>query len=471
MLYKIKTMFVLKKHIFLNLVILLFMVPQNLQSQVTIGSTKVDTQSVVTGLDTPWEILWGPDNHIWLTERFGRVSRLNPETGNLKKLVTIEEVYQESESGLLGMALHPDFNKNPYVYLIYNYLENSDIQEKLVRYTFEDNELTSPKVLIEGIEGNSNHNGSRIVIDSLNRLYFSTGDAGNTANSQDTNSLNGKILRMNLDGSIPEDNPFNNSLIWTYGHRNPQGLIIAPNGIMYSSEHGPASDDEMNIIEKGRNYGWPDVMGYCDESSEMDFCQKNNVKEPIAAWTPTLAVAGIEHYHHDSIPEWNNSILMTTLKESELVQLKLSENGKKISEEKRWFDNWFGRLRDVAISPGGKVYLAVSNRDGRGNPQTFDDRIIEFSKAGGEATSTQTVKNKTLEIYPNPLETYSTLTIPEHYLQGTISVYNTQGRLVLQKKASKTRETINTKNLTAGVYIIVLQKGSKKIENKIIIDH
>ena len=181
------------------------------------------------------------------------------------------------------------------------------------------------------------------------------------------------------DGTIPEDNPIPGSYIWTWGHRNPQGLVISPAGIMYSSEHGPSSDDELNIIEKGRNYGWPNVKGFCDDVTEGSFCADSNVFEPIAAWTPTLAVAGTDFYPHPAIPEWQNSLLVTSLKASRLVALKLSEDGRTVQQEDAYFDNWFGRLRDICVSPDGRVFLAVSNRDGRGTIRSGDDRIIEIA--------------------------------------------------------------------------------------------
>ena len=447
--------------VFLNL-------PFSGRAQITIGSVEVDTQSVATNLDTPWEIVWGPDDHIWFTEREGRVSRLNPETGDRQILLTIDEVHEQSESGLLGMVLHPNFEQAPYVYLVYNYLSGSSINERLVRYTFLEESFKSPKVLFDGIEGNSNHNGSRLVIDSLQRLYFSTGDAQDPSIAQDLNSVNGKILRMNLDGSLPDDNPFPDSYVWTYGHRNPQGLVFSPDGILYSSEHGPASDDELNIIEKGRNYGWPDVMGYCDEASETDFCSENNVKEPIAAWTPTLAVAGIAFYNHQVIPEWENSILMTTLKESELVQLKLSEDGQEVVEENRWFDEWWGRLRDVCIAPNGRVYIAVSNRDGRGDPAPGDDRIVEISPATAISSGPAIEKNA-FRIYPNPAEGNTRLSIPEVFVGGTLHVFDAEGKEHITRKIRKTEETLQTGPLPTGVYIIRIQKGQQKLTRKMIL--
>jgi glucose/arabinose dehydrogenase len=347
------------------------------QSQIFIGNTEVDTNTIVTNLEVPWEILWGPDDHIWLTERIGKISRLNPETGEIAELISIEDVYARNESGLLGMVLHPNFTDHPYVYVVYTYLDPG-ILERLVRYTYSNGELVSPLTFLEGLDGAGNHDGSRLIIDADQKLYMTTGDAADTSHPQDLNSLNGKVLRMNLDGSIPEDNPIQGSYIWSWGHRNAQGLVISPIGIMYSSEHGPANDDEVNIIEKGRNYGWPNVEGYCSEQSELQFCSDFNVMEPIAAWTPTLAVAGTDFYHHPAIPEWQNSLLVTTLKASNLVVLNLSTDGRSVIKEEIFFQNWFGRLRDICISPDGRIFLAVSNRDGRGTIRPGDDRIVEI---------------------------------------------------------------------------------------------
>ena len=352
----------------------------NSYSQIFIGNTEIDTTSIVTSLDTPWEILWGPDDYIWLTERYGRISRLNPETGVITELITIGDVYESGESGLLGMVLHPDFVNHPYVYVVYNYLDSGDIKERLVRYTYSGGVLSSPLTLLEGIDGQVNHDGSRLVIDSNQKLFMTTGDALSDATyPQSLTALNGKVLRMNLDGSVPDDNPISGSYIWTWGHRNPQGLVISPLGIMYSSEHGPSSDDEVNIIEKGRNYGWPYVLGFCDEPTEMTFCADSNVMEPIAAWTPTLAVAGTDFYHQGAIPEWQNTLLVTSLKASRVTALELSPDGRSVINEASFFQDWWGRLRDICISPDGRVFLAVSNRDGRGTVRDGDDRIVEIT--------------------------------------------------------------------------------------------
>lgn len=183
--------------------------------------------------------------------------------------------------------------------------------------------------------------------------------------------MNGKVLRLNLDGTVPSDNPFPNNPVWSYGHRNAQGLVAA-NGIMYSSEHGPTHEDEVNIIEKARNYGWPEVMGPCDGSS-LSFCNTQRVKEPIwSSGAGTIAVCGLDYYNHSLIPEWKNSLIMLTLKDASIRQLKLSADGKTITGTETWFDGKWGRLRDLCVSPDGKVYVGSSNGGNR-------DQLIEIS--------------------------------------------------------------------------------------------
>jgi aldose sugar dehydrogenase len=438
------------------------------QAQVSVGSSIVDTSTIISNLDTPWEILWGPDDHIWITERYGRVSRLDPETGELTELITIDQVYESGESGLLGMVLHPDFNNTPSVFLVYNYLELSSIKERVVRYTYEGGALTNPITLLEGISGAGNHNGSRLVIDSNLNLYMSTGDAGNASNAQNLNSLNGKILRMNLDGSVPEDNPIPGRYLWTWGHRNPQGLVISPEGIMYSSEHGPSNDDELNIIEKGRNYGWPDVMGFCDSEPENQFCSDSSIYEPIVAWTPTLAVAGTDFYSHAAIPEWQNSLLVTSLKASRLVALKLSEDGRSIVNESVFFNGWYGRLRDLCISPDGRVFLAVSNRDGRGVVHEGDDRIVEFT-VNSTTNHSELPASEGFSVYPNPLIGNELNVDYSIASEGVLVIYNLVGAEVSRNILfpSQNKAVISLPD-ASGVYFIKILSGNKIQGNKIL---
>ncbi|HKG05384.1 MAG TPA: PQQ-dependent sugar dehydrogenase, partial [Pedobacter sp.] len=306
----------------------------------------------------------------WITERTGKVSRVNPQNGTVSLVYQVPDVMTNGEGGLLGMTLHSQFDTNHWVYLVYNY--GTPYKEKVVRFTYSGGTLTAPMVILDHIPAASIHNGSRLLITSDQKLLVSTGDAGNAENAQDQNSLSGKILRVNLDGSIPADNPIPGNKLWSFGHRNPQGLVVASNGKIYSSEHGPNNDDEINIIIKGRNYGWPAVEGYCNENGEKNFCAVNNVAEPITIWTPTIASAGLIHYKSDYMPQWKNSLLLVSLKASKLTQLRLNTTGDQVTGTRDYFVNEFGRLRAICQSPEGKVYLASSN----GN----NDKIIEITK-------------------------------------------------------------------------------------------
>lgn len=328
---------------------------------------------ILSGLVHPWALELDHQNHLWITERGGRISRLNLTNGQHQPILTISEVDARGEGGLLDMALHPNFAQNGWLYVVYNYAASAGYREKLVRFTWNPStqSLGSPSPLLENIPAANIHNGSRLLIAGAH-IFMSTGDAANPSLAQDPQSLAGKILRLNLDGTVPNDNPLPNNPLWSLGHRNPQGLVLY-NNRLYSSEHGPNSDDEINIIEKGRNYGWPQVEGYCDEAGEENFCNSNNVQEPIRAWTPTIATCGLAAYNSDRIPQWKNSLLLATLKNQRIYQLKLNAQGTAVEEEKEYYTSQYGRLRDVIVSEDGKVYFCSSN----GN----NDRIILIDKS------------------------------------------------------------------------------------------
>lgn len=331
---------------------------------------ELTTKVVASGLSYVWEIVFADDNNLWFTERAGKISSLNLANGEKTLLINISDVDARGEGGLLGMVLHPDFKNNPYVYVVYNYNRSGTYSQKVVRYNYSNNSLSAPQILLDQIPAGNIHNGSRLAI-SGDKLFISTGDAGTASLAQDLNSLAGKILRINLDGSTPSDNPFGTH-VWSYGHRNPQGLVFG-NNKLYSSEHGPDNDDEINIIEKGRNYGWPNVNGFCNESGETTFCTNNNVREPLKVWTPTIAPSGLTYYNHNLIPQWKNSLILAVLKGQRLIKMKLSANGETIDESEDFFSGVNGRKRAICISPGGKVYYATSN----GN----DDKIVEIGRS------------------------------------------------------------------------------------------
>ncbi len=337
------------------------------------------SRTIISNLSVPWEMVWAPDDFLWVTERAGRVNRINPETGERSVIADLTgSVEQIGDSGLLGMALDPDFSSSPFVYLVYTYRDGSNFYERLARFIYADGILGSETILLDNIPASSRHNGSRIVITGENHILMTTGDTGNPDLSQDVNSLAGKLLRMNLDGSIPSDNPDPNSYIYTLGHRNAQGLMVHPNGMIYSSEHGPTTDDEINIIEAGSNYGWPNVLGTIDNPEEEAFAMNTPVVESIADWTPNIAPSDILWYSSDMIPEWNNRLLLASLREQTLFAIELSGDGRQVVGEQRYFEREFGRIRDIVMAPDGRLFIATNGSSFSDTSNTHS--IIEINQ-------------------------------------------------------------------------------------------
>lgn len=426
-------------------------------TSVTVGNTTLDVRVVIqgtnstNGIDIPWEIQWGPDDYIWMTERSGRVSRLNPETGVRTTILDLSNtVYDQSEAGLLGLQLHPDFENNPYVYLAYTYSSGS-VKERIVRYTYnaQTGQLGSPLILLDNINGNSTHSGCRLLILNDNTLLATTGDYQNQPSAQSTSSLNGKILRMNLDGTIPSDNPFGpSSYIYSMGHRNPQGLLQAPNGIIYSSEHGPTTNDEFNIIVAGANYGWPTVEGFCNLSAEQTFCNANsNYEDPIAIWYEgsTIAPSDLIWYDHPAIPEWQGKMLMTVLKAEHVkvievdgttgttvVSQEILFNSAHVSNPGSSFNaGQFNRLRDICAAPDGRVFLATSGSSWA-NTSPFTHSIVELKNSAYVPTGINGVAQVRVGVYPNPSnDGVLRITFPNELLGGGYEVIDMAGRTVL----------------------------------------
>jgi glucose/arabinose dehydrogenase len=342
-------------------------------------NVELATEVVATGLDTVWELAWGPDGFIWMTERGGRVSRVHPQTGAVSVIGQIA-VSEIGEGGLMGLALHPDFATQPWVYLAHTYSAQGGVRNRVVRARFDGTSLGTPEVLLADIPGSSIHNGARLAVGPDRLLYITTGDASDASIAQNRDALAGKVLRLTLDGQPAPENPFG-TRIYSYGHRNPQGMVFATDGSLYVTEHGPSDNDEVNRIEAGRNYGWPNVHGRCDGDSgpgELSFCSANNVAEPMAIWTPTIAPAGVAYYDHTLISGFRRSLIFATLKDATLYRLALSTDGRTVQSTETLFVREFGRLRAVLVSPDGAIYLGTSNRDGRGTPMPTDDRIIRI---------------------------------------------------------------------------------------------
>ncbi|WP_165903565.1 PQQ-dependent sugar dehydrogenase [Hymenobacter gummosus] len=430
----------------------------------TVGSTTLTLSPLATGLDTPWELLWGPDNYLWMTERYGRISRVDPGTGQVQPLLTIADVTETGESGLLGMAVVPSVTtQSPplyYVFVVYNYTDAGTLKEKLVRYQYTAaTGLTSPQIILGNLPAAAIHSGSRLLVLPDNTLLMTSGDAANTSLAQNPQALNGKVLRLNVDGTVPADNPTPGSLVYTLGHRNPQGLVRVPaTGRVYSSEHGANSDDEINLIQPGRNYGWPTVEGFCNLPAEQTFCQANNVREPLVAWTPPRAVAGLTYYNHPAVPEWNNSLLLVSLKDGALTYLPLSASGEQVSRQADVWAGTYGRLRAICVSPQGRVYLGTSNRDGRGNPASTDDRILVLENRAYQPTATTAATRLTWSVYPNPLPAESAaLQLPPLPAGGVLSLLDGRGRRVWTAPLAAQQKQLTLPATTPGLYLVQLR--------------
>jgi glucose/arabinose dehydrogenase len=339
---------------------------------------QLQVENVATGLRTVWDMAWAPDGEMWVTERSGRVSRINVANGTVTPVGEVPSVAETGEAGLLGMAFHPDFPREPFVYFAHSYRRIARIRNRLVRMRYADGRLSGAETLIDGIDGAGNHNGARLAVGPDRLLYMTMGDAGDRQVAQDRTSPNGKILRLTLDGKPAPGNPFGNE-VWSWGHRNPQGLAFQPGtGVLYSAEHGQNREDEVNRIEMGANYGWPMIEGMCDEPAEREFCSGDRMTGPVAVFMPTVGVAGAAFYDSDAIPEWRGDLLVVALRGASLYRIELSADGRRSTSVERLYAGEFGRLRDVLVGSDGAIYLATSNHDGRGQPGPDDDRIIRL---------------------------------------------------------------------------------------------
>jgi PQQ-dependent dehydrogenase (s-GDH family) len=393
---------------------------------------------LTTALSNPWAMQWGPDGQIWLTERTsGEITKVDPNTGAQQVILTLADVYTGPQhEGLLGLALHPELGQdtgNDFVYIGYTVNVGDETtpqaSAQIVRYTYDaaTGQLGSPEVLISGLPGGNDHNAGRVVFGPDNKLYYSIGEQGanfgrnyrlpNRAQdlptadevaAEDWQTYSGKILRLELDGSIPEDNPEINGVrshIYSYGHRNPQGIAFGPDGVLYETEHGPSSDDEINIIEPGGNYGWPLVAGFIDDKAysylnwseapesvqrittpapegvpeTLESAFEGEMVDPLATYftvesdfpfgeqcgfvcNPTIAPSSILYYDtgEGGIPEWDNSLLLPTLKHGVLYVQKLTEDGTAADGLPVAWLGTQNRYRDVLVSEDGKeVYIAT----------------------------------------------------------------------------------------------------------------
>lgn len=452
------------KHFLAALCVFGGLVSASAQTTWNLGTTVLTETDLATGISIPWEILWGPDDHIWCSTRTGSVLRIDPATGIYTELLDISVLGGGSgEGGMLGMVLHPDFANSPYVFIVYCTGSGWSGTEVLARYTWNGTALIDETIILDNLEAGGIHNGSRLLVLPDNTLLMTTGDVGDGGvSSQNSNSLMGKTLRLNLDGTIPADNPDPTSYVYSMGHRNAQGLCLGPDGIIYSSEHGQSQWDEFNIIEPDRNYGWPNVEGPCDQGNEQAFCDNNNVKEPIWTWSPCVAVNGMIYYDHPAIPEWNNSVLIAVLGGlsglyERLSVMHMSEDGLTVESEDQWFSEWNERIRDVCVNPhDGTVYLALNGASYPGSGPNKIKQLTNVAYVGVDEAQSQPA----VTAFPNPADEVVNISVEAQLAGGRVEVIGFNGQLVYEGTMNGNEIRLDATTWNAGTYFVRISNES-----------
>lgn len=342
-------------------------------TETTVHTDATDTDGVaVETLATDLEIPWGAahrDGTLYLTERPGRIVRVVDEDGRGSPVETVVDavtgVDHVGEGGLLGLAFHPS---EPFAYTHQTYETGDGPANRLVRHDLADGWASEP--LLTGVPGAPIHDGGRLLVHD-DALYMTCGDASAGANAQDRDVLAGSVLRLTLDGEPHPDSPFD-SPVFSYGHRNPQGLVVR-RGTLYSTEHGPRVADEINVLRAGENYGWPEVRGASDDDRFAD---------PITSYSPTIAPASAAFYD-GPIEAWQGDFFFGTLKAEHVHRVRFEGAGDAatVADQERLVEGEYGRIRTVFTGPDGHLHAVTSNRDGRGSPVTSDDRLLRFVPA------------------------------------------------------------------------------------------
>jgi len=500
----------------------------------------------------PYELVLGPDNYLWLTERVGKkINRVNTTDGTVDLLVDMSAlVYQNGgQDGLLGMAIHPELlsgTGNNYVFVAYTYgTSDATRKTKIVRYTYNivgsNGTLSSPLDIMVGLSGSYDHNSGRLVIGPDLKLYYTIGDQGNNQFGNKCNPIQaqtipsqsdvdsgiytyyqGKILRMNLDGSIPADNPVIagvKSHIYTYGHRNPQGLIFGASGKLYSSEHGPKSDDEINLIQSGGNYGWPHIAGYndnknysycnwstapsCSSLSFSDYvCGAGATSTSESSWGgtfinpiatlftiddgydftagwltwPTVAPSSIQIYegYGAPIPGWDNSLLVTALKKGRVYRNQLSPDGNSVIGEPEELFYTQNRYRDLAISPDGNTIYIITDSGGTTSGPSGSSSLAVVNPGTILVYTNNFLNTPNHSFNENKLTIYKQNSIL-HINSGSkimqkVKLFDISGRLIYEKKnINQSYTTVN--DLNAGSQVLIVQittQDNATVSKKII---
>lgn len=530
-------------------------------------------RTIISGLNSPWEITYGPNDSLWVTENVSYlVKRINITNGasttllNLSALknFTANDGGRWPQGGLMGMAIHPDlFSSNPavrsakpWVYLAYVYNRTTGqncsvnanasdacyFKSRIVRYDYNGNNLSNPTLILDNIPGSNDHNSGRLIIGPDLKLYYTIGDmgAGQFNNSSRTNYalavdvLEGKVIRLNTesdgdasaDAWVPDDNPFYNSAaitpqdyVYTLGHRNAQGIVwanVSGSNVLYSSEHGDKSDDEVNRLVAGKNYGWNQVSGYCDGNyngmtlggyspvNENNFCSTTPAYEnPVTtfftvnnailaglsssylSW-PTVAPSSIDFYWQNKIPGWQGSLLIPCLKAGKVYRIQLNASGTSLipfidGTDTTSYFRGEGRYRDIAVSTDGlKIFLAcdasgqtsgpTGSFNGGGTPPPNAGSILEYSYNGIILPITNILPEhpapieKTIKIFPNPAHNTVVVSIKKNFQKPYfIQVYNSAGINIAKIKTTKTETTLSISDFRPGIYFVEIRNAFDQI--------
>jgi glucose/arabinose dehydrogenase len=342
------------------------------------SQTSFKVETVVGNLEVPWSIVWAPDGRMIFTERPGRVRVVQNGQLQSQPLFVVPDVDTGGETGLMSVALHPQFQSNRFIYLSYGYTTNGQFV-RIVRYRETPNGFTDRKVIIENLPSAQFHAGCRLRFGPDGKLYITTGDATDRNLAQQLNSIAGKILRLNDDGTIPSDNPFVGRSdarpeIFAYGSRNAQGIDFQPGtNLLFETEHGPSGfdgpggGDEVNIINRGKNYGWPAIHHRQTQAG---------MEAPLLEYTPACAPASGMFYRGSQLPQFKGNFFFGCLRGTRIIRVVL--DGRRVVSEENLLEGQYGRIRDIAEGPDGFIYFSTSNRDGRGKPASDDDRIMRL---------------------------------------------------------------------------------------------
>ena len=343
----------------------------------SVEKTKKETfrvETFIDGFDIPWGMVFLPNQNLIVSDRNGSLWLVDYKEKSKNQISGVPNVRYKGQGGLLDVEIHPEFINNNYIYIGFTDYLNSKKNRtftSIIRARLKNISLTDQKIIYKAddtfYDNSTIHYGTRIVFDDKGFLYFSIGDRGKRNQAQLLEYPNGKIHRLNADGSIPSDNPFfenNNAIksIWTYGNRNPQGLAMHPaSSILFETEHGPRGGDELNILSSGKNYGWPEITYGKNYSGTTitKYTHKEGMEQPVIHWTPSIAVCGIDFYDGELFNNWKNNLLVSSLKFERLYRLEIDDDDKVIDQEIIYEAG--SRIRDVQTGPEGFIYIALED--------------------------------------------------------------------------------------------------------------